>query len=182
MAGLGYTPYGGASPQYRSGIRLKRDRAFGEFLTTTGQVTPWLAKAQNNLQFSGPLGCGRVDVTLTQAQINGSFATPVILIPAQTGVTIVLEGPIFFRYTSTGTAYVGPGNALLQYHIGALAASVTLPVTTMGTTSTENIVNALPNSTTNVVPTIGDQIEFTTSAAFTAGGGTLRVTFTYLYF
>ena len=168
---------------YRTGAHLFVGRAFSEFLTKTGQPTDRLAKAQQNLQFSGPLGCGRVDVTLTQAQIQGMNATPVILIPAQVGVTYVLEGPIFFRYTFATAAYAGGGAATLQYHIGPTAASSPLPAAQLGAASTENVANALPNSAVNVVPTIGDQIEITNAtAAFTGGGGTLRVAFTYLIY
>jgi hypothetical protein len=111
------------------------------------------------------------------------FTTPIILIPAQTGVTYVLEGPIFFRYTFATAAYTGGGNIVIQYHIGPTAASVIVPALQLGAASTENIVNALPNSTVNVVPTIGDQIEITNATgAFAGGGGTLRILFTYLIY
>ena len=168
---------------YRTGAHLFVGRALSEFLTKTGQPTDRLARAQQNFGFAGPLGAWHVDVTLTQAQIQGMNTTPVILIPAVAGVTYVLEGPLFFRYTFATAAYAAGGAITLQYHIGPTAASVVLPATALGAASTENIVNALPNSTVNVVPTIGDQVEITNAtAAFTGGGGTLRVAFTYLIY
>jgi hypothetical protein len=188
MAGLGYTPTGAASPQYRSGIRLKRDRAFSEFLTTTGLPTPWLAKAQMNFQFAGPLGAGRVDVTLTSAQLLTLAPAGIInLIPAVAGQTYVLEGPIFFRYTFGGTGYLpGNSNIIIQYTTGAgavdIAGSVALSSGQLAAASTENIVNALPNSATNITPVIGDGVGINASIALTTGNGTLRVAFTYLMY
>lgn len=184
MAGLGYTPTGAGSPQYRSGIRLKRDRCLSEFLTPTGGSTPWLAKLQNNLGFASALGCGRVDVTLTPAQITSMNATPVTLVPAQAGVTAMIEGPIFIRFTFISPAYTGGGAVVIQYHTGAVAASVTLGANqiTAGVSS-DQIMVALPNTATNVIPTIGDSLEVTNAtAAFATGNGTLRLSFTYLLF
>jgi len=163
---------------YRGAIKLQRDRCFSEFLTKTGQPTALLAKAQSNLGLTGVLGGGKVDVTLTQAQIQGMFTTPIVLVAATSGQTYLLDDPVFYRYTFATAAYTGGGNIVIQYHTGAVAAASVVPAAQLGAASTENVVQTV---TTNVVPTIGDSIEITNATgAFAGGGGTLRVVFRYL--
>lgn len=71
-AGAGYNAaYGGASPTYRSGTKLRRDKCFSEFLTPTGGSTPFLVAAQRNL---GVLAAGTTVATLPASPAVGQEA------------------------------------------------------------------------------------------------------------
>jgi len=101
MAGF-YTPTGGASSTYRSGIRLKRDRCFSEFLTPKGGSTPFLVQAQKNL------GITPVGVTAANLPASPQLGQEAVVTDATApawGAAVVGGGALFALVTWNGTAW-----------------------------------------------------------------------------
>jgi hypothetical protein len=92
--------YGGASPTYRSGIKLKRDKCFSEFLTSTGGSTPFLVAAQQNL---GVLATGVTVANLPASPAIGQEAVVTNANAPAWGVTVAGGGAAFAKVVWNGT-------------------------------------------------------------------------------
>lgn len=163
------------TPSYRSAEPLRRDKAFAEFYTPAGTPNSLLAIAQGNLGVPS-----RSDVTLTQAQIQGMFVTPVTLVPGVAGKTIVMVGQVLYRYASTGVAYTGGGNTAIMYRNGQLSAATAF-TPSLGVTSWDAVGGLV--TIVQTLGQVGDSLIIgNATAAFAGGGGTLRVIFNYLMY
>ena len=70
-----------------------------------------------------PAVVNHITVNLTVANVTGMYGTPVSVIAAATGKTIVIED-VFMTYTEGGGAFAAGGTVQLQYHGGSAATGV----------------------------------------------------------
>jgi hypothetical protein len=78
--------------------------------------------------------------TLTVANVTGMYGTPVSVIPAVTGKTIVITDA-FMTYTEAGGAYASGGTVQLQYHGGsACTGTVAATAITAASGSTYSVL------------------------------------------
>jgi hypothetical protein len=97
--------------RYRGAIGLQRDRAFGEFLTKTGQPTNLLAKAQANLGLSTPAGSPVLTANLPATPVIGQMAQVSDGVPALAwGAALAGTGTTPYLVWWNGTAWTVIGH------------------------------------------------------------------------
>ena len=119
----------------------------------------------------------RTQVTLTTAQIDGMFATPVVLVPSPGAGHSIQVDYVFFRYVSGGTAFASGGVITVGYVGGAAVVNTVAAAVINTITSSDNV---LVTGAANVAATqnAGLQINNATGA-FTTGNGTITVVVYY---
>jgi len=117
-------------------------------------------------------------VALSSAQILALFTTPVTLIPAVAGKTIMVLQCLFVM-TTTATAYAAGGNVTFQYSGGnAVTNSISLGVVTAGAGTSYTVKDGIDvTALNNTAVTI-----FNATGAFTTGTGTAVVNIAYRLF
>ena len=127
-----------------------------------------------------------VEVPLTAAQINGMYATPVLVVPAVSNKAIVVDS-VEFIITRTATAFAGGGVVSVQYNSTANGGGTSVQGSTIaaavvtgaaGTTYSTRPPATLSDVATASIKGIGLYISNAT-AAFTTGTGTAVVRVTY---
>ena len=123
---------------------------YGKFVlqSTLGQNTtftiPDPGSSAATFVVAGGTGAPRVvnhiQVQLTVANVTGMYGTPVSVIAAATGKTIVIE-EAFMTYTEAGGAYASGGTVQLQYHGGsACTGTVAATALTAASGSTYSVL------------------------------------------
>lgn len=104
--------------------------------------------------------------TLTAAQIDAMYTTPITLITGVPGLTTLVDR--VFIQTPTGNTFAGGGAAVVQYHTGAVAATATAAATVFTTgTPVREVIGAVSAAAVQ-----GDNVEMTNATAvFTGAGG-----------
>ena len=144
-----------------------------------------------------PNAVTKTSVTLTTTNIRNMYATPVQVLAAQGAHTLIVLYNIVFEYIFTTSAFSG-GDATLgpriKYGNTAHGAGVTAQVSNMDITSLSDssIFYGTPydlngvgniNSFTNATEMVNVGLfASNTTAAFTGGGGSMRITIYYSVF
>lgn len=118
-------------------------------------------------------------VTLTAAQIEAMFATPIAILPAPAAGQVLAIDQIIVQTKPGTTQFSGGGAVSFQYHGTAVAPhSSSIPAATINSaTASENIV---PPPTGVIQAPAATGIDITNAtAAFASGNGTVVVTVFY---
>lgn len=130
-------------------------------------------------------GGGSVTVALTAAQIIAMYTTPVLIVPAITGKSIIIDS-MEFDITRTSTAFTGGGVVAVQYDLTAngagTATTATIAATVVTGSTGRSITSRIPVNLSDVASAsivgIGLYISNQT-AVFAAGTGTAIVKIKY---
>lgn len=126
-----------------------------------------------------------VEVSLTAAQLIAMYATPVALVPAIPGKSIVLDS-FEFVITRTSTAFTGGGVVAAQYdstaHGAGTALTATLAATIVTGAAGKTITSRIPVVQSDIAQASQESLGVFLSnatAAFAAGTGTAKVRLTF---
>ena len=154
--------------------------------TGTVAVPVWNSTSEVTSAEIDPLVVQVAQVPLTAAQINGMYATPVVIVPAVTGKAIVLDD-LIVDLTGTATQFAGGGVVNLQYKATANGAGAALhadiAAATVTGATTRFIIQRSPLVAGSAITTadiISQGVYISNkSGAFTTGTGTSVVTCRY---
>lgn len=120
-----------------------------------------------------------VSVTLTNAQLDTMFTTPIVLIPAPGAGKTIIVRQLEFVMTTTSTAVTGGGNVTFQYSGGnAVTNNVATAVVTAGAGTTYTVrcpIDVTAVSNTGITITNGTAV----FAGGTAGTTAAKVNILY---
>lgn len=116
------------------------------------------------------------NISLTTAQLESMFTTPIVVLPAVTGKSYAIDYCIF-RYTSGGTAFTSGGTISIAYVGGATALNTVAASVINSTSSSDTVV--FPGAS-NVTATNGAGIQITNATGvFATGNGSVNLLFSY---
>jgi hypothetical protein len=105
-------------------------------------------------------------VTLTAAQVDSMFTTPIVLVPAPGAGLSIMVDYATIKYVNNGTAFAGGGTISLQYQGGAAVTATAPAATITGATNTVIVpTTGIVTATQNAAITITNA-----TAVFTGGG------------